>query len=149
MLPQNFIDETEQYTRKRWLVFSIICASHRLLIDSFHALYLGRESPPFSAVILIDSIPFLLLCRFAYYKSGTRWLTFAMVMTFLGLIELVEPSFIVQTNDLGFLGYSLITIDFFLSIGWLSLSFKLRKVNARARYFWKKVLQWQVLQPEG
>ncbi len=131
------MNESERHIRKRWLVFSIICASYRLVIDAVHALYLGREIPPFAIVILMDTVPSLLLWRFAYFKAGTRWLTFTMVMALIGFVGCLEPSFIGQAEELGMIGYFLIAVDFFLTFGWFFLSFKLRRVNARAGVRWK------------
>ncbi len=132
MFVQSFIHEDELQIKDSWFIFSIICAGFAVITDVLQVLPIQRTPPPLAQVIAAQVILLFLLYHFASRKSGTRLLTFIMFVKSLGLIWPfpMEP---IQSPLL--LHCCLSTIDFFLLVGWIFLSLKLRKLNMAMRPF--------------
>jgi hypothetical protein len=134
------LKQDEQRTKENWFIFTIVCAIYPILADILFSSFFQRENPPLAFVILGNVIFLCLIYHFAYRKSGTRFLTFIIFMKLSGLIGMIQLIHATPFQGPKALNYCCTVIDFFLVIGWLSLSFRLRKTNLVAKYLRKNIL---------
>lgn len=133
------LKQDEQRIKEKWLIFSIVCAIYPILADILFSSFFQRENPPQGYVILGNVIFFCLIYHFAYRKAGTRFLTFIGFMKLSGLIGMVQLTHTIPIQGPIVLNYCFTVVDFFLAIGWLFLSFRMRKINLAAKNFRKNI----------
>ncbi len=137
MIPEDFISRKEQLLRKRWLVASIVFAVYAIITDILFILFskIGDSSLVFP--ILLNLITLALLYHFSYKNFDTRLLTFIMFGRLLGLIVMICLIHRLQIVSSIIWSYCISAIDLFVTLGWIYLSFKLKKVNLRMRTLYK------------
>ncbi len=144
MFQRNCICENGQDIKERWLIITMACAVYPIIVSLF-TLFIPRESPPPIPTISSNLVFFSLLYYFVYRKSRTRFLTFMIFMKLSGFIGIVVQVLITPVQDPRILNYCLTIIDFFLTIGWLFLSFQLRKIYLRGHPLYLRISRKRTL----
>lgn len=134
------LKQDEHRIKEKSLIFTIVCAIYPILSDVLFSSFFQRENPPLGYVILGNVIFLCLIYHFAYRKGGTRFLTFIGFMKLSGLIGMVQLTHTIPIQGPIALHYCFTVVDFFLVIGWLFLSFRLRKINLATKNFRKNIV---------
>ena len=133
------LDEKEQKTRNHWLratairmILLPIIGFLLSLFFSFRNSILQLDSVAlvvtlfgFIVVMAFGVMWFFIMRRCSYKKPGTKFLTFLIVIGFIGLIYF--PFLIFKNLNLS----AILILDFSVNVYWLYLSVKMRKINKK------------------
>lgn len=135
MLLQDQISKKETITKKSWLIFCTTFLLFQIIIDIIF-ISLPLDELPFPIAEILGSALLLgILYRVSYKKPGTRFLTFIIFLRLLGLIKLFGLIGSFTTQNLGFLYPTLLMVNICLQITWIVLSYKMREINMKIKYF--------------
>jgi hypothetical protein len=133
-----------QRIRHRWLIFNIFSYAYPIVTGVLLTLFFPIDNQHLATVIPLNVTLFALLYYFAYRKSGTRLLAFMMFMKLFSIVMMVGLAHTVTSIGPRILNYGLYIADFFFTIGWISLSFQLRRANFNRESLYKALKKEKV-----
>ncbi len=148
MFLQHYIGENERHIKESWFVSSIIYPVYFFAANALVSyVFLQQQSFAYQLSMCLGfslvAVPILLLLfHFSYRKSGTRFLTLLMLLRLVGTIIGGDVNAMIlnmnsihsdlhQSFGVFIFCSTCATIGLFLELGWLLLSYRLRKLNLK------------------
>lgn len=129
---QHCTDQNEQQIRDRWVLVSVVSAQISTL-TSYLTLPPSRDTVLFLIIVTVLGWIWLWgLFHCTYRKRSWRFLTFVMNLKILGLVAIPFLTLARVSEQGPIVDFCINAIDLFLVLAWLHISFRLRKINARA-----------------